>query len=78
VPKRIVVHHADIDRKARTWFGAVPATTVSRTLNDCARGGTSPEFLRHAAQQALQRGLTTKRELPEVAKALKPFGGLAA
>jgi hypothetical protein len=37
-----------------------------RSLNDCAREGLSPELLRHAAQQALRRGLVTKAELGDV------------
>jgi len=40
-------------------------------LNDCARGGLSPELLRQAAQQALRRGLVTKPELGDVEAALR-------
>jgi hypothetical protein len=40
-----------------------------------ARAGFSPDLLRQAAKQALMRGLVTK-ELGEVEKALKPFGGI--
>jgi hypothetical protein len=41
----------------RTWFGAVPITSVERTLNDCAIAGLSPELLRQAAVQALEQRL---------------------
>jgi hypothetical protein len=55
----------------------VPATHPRRTLNDCARVGLSPELLRQAARQALRRGVVAPTELPDVKRALKPFGGLA-
>jgi hypothetical protein len=78
VPADIVLHHADVPPEDRAWFGAVPTTNPRRSLNDSAREGLSPELLRHAAQQALRRGLVTQAELGDVASALRPFGGLAA
>lgn len=78
VPTGVVLHHADVPTEDRVWFGAVPATSPRRSLNDCAREGMSPELLRQAAQQALRRGLVTKAELGEVEEALTPFGGFAA
>jgi predicted transcriptional regulator of viral defense system len=62
----------------RSWFGAVPATNPGRSLQDCAKGGLSPELLRQAALQALRRRLVAKNELRDVETALAPFGGLAA
>lgn len=76
IPTDVVLHHADVPPEDRAWFGAVPTTNPRRTLNDCAREGLSPDLLRQAAQQALQRGLVTKPELDGVDEALKPFGGL--
>jgi predicted transcriptional regulator of viral defense system len=78
VPADVVLHHADVPADDRSWFGAVPTTNPRRSLNDCAKGGLSPELLRQAAQQALRRGLVTRNELGDVEAALKPFGGLAA
>lgn len=78
VPAGVVLHHADVAPDERSWFGPAPATNPSRTLNDCAVGGLSPELLRQAAQQALRRGLITRSQIPDVELALKPFGGLAA
>lgn len=78
VPPGVVLHYADVRPEERSWFGAAPATNVRRTLNDCAKGGLSPELLRQAAQQAIRRGLVTQSELGDVEAALKPFGGLAA
>jgi predicted transcriptional regulator of viral defense system len=77
VPAGVFLHHADVPKAERTWFGAVPTTNPRRSLNDCARDGLSPELLRQAAEQALRRGLVTKTGLGDVKKALKPFGGLA-
>jgi len=76
VPAGIVLHHADVALDERTWFDSVPATSASRTLNDCAKIGLSPELLRQAAQQALRRGLVTRGGLADVETALLPFGGL--
>jgi predicted transcriptional regulator of viral defense system len=75
-PLEVVLHHADIPPEERSWFGAVPTTNAKLTLNDCAREGLSPELLRHAAQQALRRGLVMKTELGDVARVLNEFGGL--
>ncbi len=78
VPPGVVLHHDDVSVTDRTWFGSVPITNAGRTLNDCARGGLSPELLRQAAQQALHRGIVAEAELGAVEEALRPFGGLAA
>lgn len=76
VPEGVVLHYADVPDDERSWFGAVPITRPDRTLNDCARAGLSPELLRQAARQALQRGLVSETSIDEVAAALEPFGGL--
>jgi predicted transcriptional regulator of viral defense system len=78
IPTSVRLHHADVPRAERQWSGAVPVTTVARTLNDCAKDGMSPELLGQAVQQALRRGLVRKAELRDVVRALKPFGGLTA
>ncbi len=76
VPKGLVLQFADVPTKERTWVGAVPVTSTRRTLDDCAHSDLTPDLLRQAATQALTRGLVTKPELKEVAKALKPYGGI--
>lgn len=78
VPVGVVLHHADVSAEERRFLGAVPLTSVRRTLEDCARSGLSPELLRQAAQQALVRGLVGRDELAEVDAALAPFGGIVA
>ncbi len=77
LPDELVLHYADVPKRERTWFGPVPVTSVTRTLNDCARDGLSPELLRQAAKQALRRGLAVRGDLADVRASLKPFGGLA-
>lgn len=76
VPRELILHHADVPADDRSWFDAVPTTNPRRTLHDCAQGGLSPDLLRQAALQALQRGLVTRAELPAVESALAAFGGL--
>jgi predicted transcriptional regulator of viral defense system len=78
VPAGVVLHHADVPREDRTWFGAVPTTDARRSLNDCAREGMPPDLLRQAARQAVRRGLVARTQLGDVEQALTPFGGLAA
>lgn len=78
VPLDVVVHYGEVTKHERAWFGAVPATSVQRTLNDCAHEKLAPEFLRQAAREALRRGLVTKQDLTEIRRSLRGFGGLAA
>jgi predicted transcriptional regulator of viral defense system len=77
-PAVVVKHYGAVEDRARAWHGAVPVTSVGRTLNDCATEGVAPDVLQHAAAQALRRGLVTRHELVAVDAALRPFGGLAA
>lgn len=58
----VVVHWAPIDANERTVRDGVPVTSVERTLADVARTA-DPSLARQAAQEALQRGLTTRRRL---------------
>lgn len=78
VPPDVIVHHGDVPKRERTWFGAIPVTSPVRTLADCARAKLAPDILRQAAREALRRGLVKKDELTDVRHALRGFGGLAA
>lgn len=77
-PQHLELHFAAVADDERTWCGPIPTTTIARTLNDCARAALSPELLRQAARQALQRGRVKVTEIPAVLAALAPFGGLDA
>ena len=58
----IVVHTAPLGDGERTERAGVPVTTVERTITDVlARSGE--ELARSAAEQALERGLVTRRRL---------------
>ena len=76
VPRGLVLHYGNLSADARTWFGAVPTTTVTQALNDCANDGLSPELLGQATREALRRGLAARSDLGAVAGALAPFGGI--
>jgi predicted transcriptional regulator of viral defense system len=76
VPPDVLLHYAEISPEERTWFGATPITSPSRTLSDYAKMELSPELLQQAALQALRRGLVRRDELGDVDRALVPFGGL--
>ena len=78
VPPGVVIHHANVPPDDLAWFGAAPTTNPRRTLNDCALEALAPDLLRHAAQQAIRRGLVARAELCDVDEALRPFGGLGA
>jgi predicted transcriptional regulator of viral defense system len=75
-PAGVVLHFADVRASERRWFGPVPATPPLRTLEDCASEHISPELLRAAALDALERGLVSRDEVSVMEKALAPFGGL--
>lgn len=63
VPSGVEIHHGNVPKNERTWFGPVPITKARRSLFDSAREGLSPEFVKQATRQALKRGLVTKQEL---------------
>ena len=75
VPAGVIVHHGDIPKAERSWFGAVPVTSPFRTLQDCSRDKISPDLLQQAARDALSRGLVGKNEAGEVRRALRNLRG---
>jgi len=76
VPDGVVLHYGDVAESERCWFGPVPATTPLRTLVDCAAEHLTPELLRGAVRDAVDRSLVARDELAAVEAALSPFGGL--
>jgi predicted transcriptional regulator of viral defense system len=74
----VVVHVAEVPASDRTWYGAVPITTVRRTLSDCAAADLSPEFLQQAASEALERGLVRRNEISDVERTLASYGGIGS
>lgn len=57
VPKGVLLHFADLSKGEHAVIGAIPVTSVPRTLLDCARNHVSPEPINAAVRQARARGL---------------------
>jgi predicted transcriptional regulator of viral defense system len=74
-PPGVVLHFAGVRDSERSWFGAVPVTTPSRTIMDCVATHVSPELLRQAVQQAISRGLLTRSDAAEIQRVISSFGG---
>jgi len=72
VPRGVICHHADTSQDERSWYGAIPVTSVARTLEDCALGPVPPDILRQAQAEAVSRGLIDT-ELPVVNSYLRQF-----
>jgi predicted transcriptional regulator of viral defense system len=66
VPKGVLLHHDDVSRKECVDIGAVPVTSVRRTLIDCAGAHVSPELIEVALQQARARGLIDKDDMKAI------------
>ncbi len=66
VPEGVVLHHADIAKRERTWMGTVPVTSPRRTLIDVRRANVSPEIVEQAIRQAAARGLIGKKDAVEL------------
>jgi predicted transcriptional regulator of viral defense system len=63
LPTGLVLHFADIPKKARTWVGPVPVTTPLRTVADCVSAYVADDLVRQAVQQGVRRGLFDRAEV---------------
>ncbi len=72
VPEGVVLHHADIVARERTWIGSVPATSPRQTLIDVRRAKVSPEIVEQAIRQAATRGLIGKRDVARLGSGRTP------
>lgn len=70
VPRGLVLHFADLKDRDRTWFGAVPVTTPTRTLVDCIDADVAPALVRQATEEGIARGLLTRRDAEVVRERL--------
>lgn len=75
IPRGLVLHHADLRKKDRTWSGSLPVTSPIRTLHDCAEAHVAPDLLRQAVRDGLARGLFTQDEVNTVREHLERFDG---
>ena len=67
-PRGVRVYFDDVPAAEREWHGAVPVTTVARTLRDCVRHHVAPDVVRQAIREAKSRGLVTASEARAIAK----------
>lgn len=68
-PRGVHLYFDDVPKGEREWHGAVPVTTVARTLRDCVRHHVAPDVVRQAIAQAKARGLVSSKEARAIAKA---------
>lgn len=73
VPAGVALHFDDIPPGDRAWVGSLPVTTVARTLADCAAANVPPGLVRDAFEEAANRGLIGRNEVPGVIAYLKSF-----
>lgn len=57
VPDRVTLYYENLLDPERTWVGAVPVTTVARTLSDCLDANVTTDTIRAAVRDASRRGL---------------------
>jgi predicted transcriptional regulator of viral defense system len=57
IPDGVVLHFAEVAKSERTWFQAIPITTVARTIHDLLEDAADPGLVRQAISQAKRRGL---------------------
>lgn len=67
-PPGVRITYEDIAKSEREWHGAVPVTTVSRTLRDCIKHHVAPDLVRQALREAEARRLLTRAEVRAIAK----------
>lgn len=72
-PESTILHYGDIPENDRMWFGAVPVTTIARTLNDCANDNLQPDILRQAVSQALRRKLVRRAQVKHAVESVQAF-----
>jgi predicted transcriptional regulator of viral defense system len=60
IPRGVILQCADLEATDRTWLGAIPVTTVVRTLDDALDARVALEQMARAIRSARLRGLITK------------------
>ncbi len=63
VPPILVLHHAEVSESDRTWVGAVPVTTIGRTLRDAVDAGVDPSLVAQAIAQGTARKILTRADV---------------
>jgi predicted transcriptional regulator of viral defense system len=70
VPDGVEIHYADVPENERAWFGSIPVTSPTRTLEDCAKSALSQEVILKAVQDAVSRGLIDKKQAKRLRSAI--------
>lgn len=70
-PKGVVLHFADIPKKAITWLGPVPLTTPLRTIADCVADHVAVDLVRQAEKQGVRRGFFERAEIAAAIRGAK-------
>lgn len=73
VPQGVVLHHDDLADDERTWAGAVPVTSATRTVLDCAADRVEPVLVRQAIAEGVGRGLFTARMVEPAAAYVRSY-----
>lgn len=73
VPAGVILYYAPVPKSDWTWHGAIHVTTVTRTLIDCVKRPTQPDFVRDAYEEAADRGDIQRGSIPIVEQYLKQF-----
>jgi len=70
VPEGVEIHYADVSENERTWFGSIPVTSPTRSLEDCTKSPLSQEVLHKAVEDAVNRGLIDKKRAKKLRSAI--------
>ena len=73
VPAGVVLHYSELVADDRTWVGAVQVTSAGRSVIDCAAAQVSPEFVRQAIDEGVERGLFTAAMVKPAVEYLRSF-----
>ncbi len=63
VPDRVTLYYENLLKPERTWVGAVPVTTIARTLSDCLDANVTTDTIRAAVRDVSRRGLLGPTEV---------------
>jgi predicted transcriptional regulator of viral defense system len=72
VPRRYVLHHADLPAEDCTEVEGIPVTTAARAIRDCAAAGLAPAQLRQAISDGERNGRLTRTQAEALRAALLP------
>lgn len=66
VPEDVIIHHAQVTKNDRVEIGAIPVTSVRRTLLDCIDAHVSPELIEAGLRDAVHKELLSKQDEREL------------